>query len=625
MSDGPDRGLTMRMRLILPSLFLFLAFLLVVMPQYGCAEESGGTNGTKIYASTNGSISGYEIHQFVLEENEEKIAAEFSVTIYENMTNENGSWIPAGHIFGEIQGIRWDDKPEPTIDISTTDFEKYKQSRWNLTLFMYGTYTNASNETRFAFKQLTITQANIPPVMEVWVAEDGNWSWLNLSELNNIIFFLEDESNSTLWFNVSRSWDPDGKNVFGWEIYVESSGWTGSGSKAGRNESWVLDGGRSYFISGKIIDERGLRSEPVNFTIHVRRPEPLPDLIVEEMNHANKNYNKKYYETGDMIILQPKIKNVGENVTAIPFTVLFEYSVDGGESYQELERMNETDSILPENFELITYDWNTASLLPGVYIVRVTADSGNVVNESIENNNTYVSENITIEHGWCPGPDLRIEKVWVERTLVFQHQESNLSITVKNTGHGTARYVDIHYSIDDEHKIFRTLKSVEAGSNETMNFTFSMNMTGSFDVLFVVKDDGIEVERTDIIPIEVIEYIPPQAAIEIITPNPASEGETITFRGNGSGSASIKEYHWKSSRDGFLDSRRTFSLSSLSIGTHEVYFKVKDELGNWSDEISIKVVISNENDEDELMSGFTTLATLLAPCGAVILRKKEGK
>ncbi len=77
----------------------------------------------------------------------------------------------------------------------------------------------------------------------------------------------------------------------------------------------------------------------------------------------------------------------------------------------------------------------------------------------------------------------------------------------------------------------------------------------------------------------------PTAHLPSISPNPATYGETVMFSGSGSDSDGyIVGYNWRSSTDGQLNTQRAFSTSSLSAGTHVIYFKVKDNDGDWSSE-----------------------------------------
>ena len=75
----------------------------------------------------------------------------------------------------------------------------------------------------------------------------------------------------------------------------------------------------------------------------------------------------------------------------------------------------------------------------------------------------------------------------------------------------------------------------------------------------------------------------PVAVIDSISPNPASEGEGVTFNGHGeTPSGSIDAYEWESSINGYLGGNATFSTSSLSEGAHVISLRVRDDQGEWS-------------------------------------------
>jgi len=84
----------------------------------------------------------------------------------------------------------------------------------------------------------------------------------------------------------------------------------------------------------------------------------------------------------------------------------------------------------------------------------------------------------------------------------------------------------------------------------------------------------------------------PTAYIDSVSPNPAYKGQTVWFSGHGTDpDGSIVTYEWRSSIDGFLSSSSSFSTSSLSVGTHTIYFRVKDNAGAWSPEATITLKV----------------------------------
>lgn len=83
----------------------------------------------------------------------------------------------------------------------------------------------------------------------------------------------------------------------------------------------------------------------------------------------------------------------------------------------------------------------------------------------------------------------------------------------------------------------------------------------------------------------------PTAQIAVINPCPAIEGQTIYFSGYGTDDVSIVGYNWSSNIDGFLSGNSTFTKSDLSVGTHTISFSVRDNMGEWSYEVPVILVI----------------------------------
>lgn len=100
----------------------------------------------------------------------------------------------------------------------------------------------------------------------------------------------------------------------------------------------------------------------------------------------------------------------------------------------------------------------------------------------------------------------------------------------------------------------------------------------------------------------------PAATIQSISPSPSVEGQSVLFSGSGydPDGGSLTAYSWRSSRDGTLSSSSSFSTSSLSVGYHTIYFKVRDDEMVWSPEVSQGHTVSDEPDPADLsLSGGT--------------------
>jgi hypothetical protein len=82
----------------------------------------------------------------------------------------------------------------------------------------------------------------------------------------------------------------------------------------------------------------------------------------------------------------------------------------------------------------------------------------------------------------------------------------------------------------------------------------------------------------------------PLAYIDSVSSSQVWAGETIKFTGHGvSSTGQIAAYSWRSNVNGDLSQLATFDTSSLTAGTHTIWFRVQDNYGNWSQEVSTNV------------------------------------
>jgi len=88
----------------------------------------------------------------------------------------------------------------------------------------------------------------------------------------------------------------------------------------------------------------------------------------------------------------------------------------------------------------------------------------------------------------------------------------------------------------------------------------------------------------------------PVAEIVSVSPSPAAPNETVTFTGSGSDDGTIVLFSWRSNLDGPLHegSEPTFTSDTLREGNHSVYLRVQDDLGIWSDEVFVWLMVGEE-------------------------------
>ncbi|MBN2603525.1 MAG: right-handed parallel beta-helix repeat-containing protein [Candidatus Thermoplasmatota archaeon] len=138
--------------------------------------------------------------------------------------------------------------------------------------------------------------------------------------------------------------------------------------------------------------------------------------------------------------------------------------------------------------------------------------------------------------------------------------------------------------------------SIDGGLSNSEDFSTSTLSVGSHSIKFRAKDDQdkwSEYATSNLVvnPISNPQNQKPTAQIIAINPNKANFSSTVYFHGIGSDDGYVNAYQWRSSIDGILSNQQTFTSIDLSAGTHIVYFKVRDNEGEWSNEDKKSLII----------------------------------
>jgi PKD domain len=114
--------------------------------------------------------------------------------------------------------------------------------------------------------------------------------------------------------------------------------------------------------------------------------------------------------------------------------------------------------------------------------------------------------------------------------------------------------------------------------------------------------------------------IPPTAYIDSVSPVNATCGQAVTFTGHGiDPDGTIGAYSWRSSRDGDLSTAPSFSTSTLSPGTHTIWFKVQDNDGQWSPEVLATVIAIPAGAGKPVINSFNASPGSISPGGSATL------
>ena len=133
--------------------------------------------------------------------------------------------------------------------------------------------------------------------------------------------------------------------------------------------------------------------------------------------------------------------------------------------------------------------------------------------------------------------------------------------------------------------------SIDGFLSYQKSFNLSNLSNGTHMIYFKVKDNnniwGRQINSTVI-----INGIP-TVWIDNMAPNPLNESEIVRFNGNYTDfENNITEFYWESNIDGIISNKQSFSISTLSNGTHEIIFRVKDSFGVWSENVTENLTIN---------------------------------
>lgn len=161
--------------------------------------------------------------------------------------------------------------------------------------------------------------------------------------------------------------------------------------------------------------------------------------------------------------------------------------------------------------------------------------------------------------------------------------DNQIGIVVKgNSNNNTIQYNNIYDNVD---------YGMKADENDGIVVNAENNWWGYVSGPYHAANnsDGEGNEVTDYVDFDPWSNGPitekPVAYVDSITPDPGVEGDSVSFSGHGTDDGTITEYEWRSDLDGILSSSTSFN-AILSVGTHTISFRVKDDYDVWSDDAS---------------------------------------
>ena len=342
---------------------------------------------------------------------------------------------------------------------------------------------------------------------------------------------------------------------------------------------WNVSTGGMRTIYVKIDEEKNIPEEDeTNNEAHINVIVKAPDLSVTQ---TDISFSRETIVAGESLKIYAIIHNIG-SIEATNVIVNF---------YDEKELINsDIIDVLTGKTVKASVEWNVPSLF-GKHTIFINIDEAcNIVEEDETNNEASIEANVR-------GADLTItpNDISFSKENIIACEIYVINAKVKNIGLGNATNVIVNFYDDIKLLGFDKI-NVIANNTHRASIEWEVPILLGIHMITVKIDEQnntIEENETNNIANKNIEVIiRPVAIIESITPNPARESEIINFDGIVNDDVFIEKYFWNSSVDGFLSQDKLFSLSNLSNGTHTIYFKVKDNNGIWSEEVSKTLIIN---------------------------------
>jgi hypothetical protein len=213
---------------------------------------------------------------------------------------------------------------------------------------------------------------------------------------------------------------------------------------------------------------------------------------------------------------------------------------------------------------------------------------------TISINNTNKSISIPIALFLDIERNATIEKMNINE--IVNRNVAIVNFTLKNNGNIVEKNLSALLSVDNILVQNMTIDSIEVGSyaNTSFNWTptlglhnLRVDIVGKGNVSLLSNQYNISIAN-----------IKPRVTIDYISSNITKIGEEVTLTGYGNDTdGTIIAYQWRTNTT-ILGTNSTIKISNLSVGKHTIYFKVQDNDGNWSDEVSTVVEIKEKEKID---------------------------
>jgi hypothetical protein len=276
---------------------------------------------------------------------------------------------------------------------------------------------------------------------------------------------------------------------------------------------------------------------------------------------------------------------------------------------------------------ITSYKWESS-------IDGVLETSSSFSTASLSEGNHTISFSVQDDRGdWS---DFVTEALEVKVEIINQAPEAFIDSITPNPAYEGNTVTFSGHGMDEDDTIISYLweSDLMGELGDLGTFSVSFLSVGTHTISFSVQDDGL-IWSDPVTEYLSINSLPPnkkpKATIDSISPNPANEGDEVTFHGHGEDEdGEIESYSWESDLDGALGFKSTFTTSILSVGVHTITFTVKDDNETWSGPVEMSVKIEEREEKDNqrlyyLLAGAIILGfmAILASIFAYVRKKKK--
>ena len=148
----------------------------------------------------------------------------------------------------------------------------------------------------------------------------------------------------------------------------------------------------------------------------------------------------------------------------------------------------------------------------------------------------------------------------------------------------------------DTIEAYRWTSDIDGQLSTQQSFTTSSLSVGTHTISFKVMDNHYDWSSAKTVVVKIQEVgqenqIPIAYILKPNSANPVIQGNSVEFLGRWADDGNVVEYSWRSNHDGIIGTSESFTKNDLSVGTHTIYLKVKDDYGQWSSEASTTLTI----------------------------------